>query len=68
VARLGEVGGDVGEVAEHEDRLGTKPGREAGGDEVVAFDQERVLAPAVLADVQRRRSLDERVVDTGEGG
>jgi hypothetical protein len=68
VARLCQIGCDLVGVAEHEDGLGLEPGGKPGRDQVVALDQKGVLAPAVLADVQRRRSLDERVIGTGEGG
>ena len=68
VAGFGEPDGDVVGLADHEDGFGPQPGRDAGRDEIVAFDQEGALALAVLADVQRRRSLDERVLSARKGG
>jgi hypothetical protein len=43
-------------------------GRQAGRHEIVALDQEGAFALTVLADVQRRRSLDERVLSARKGG
>jgi hypothetical protein len=65
---LGKPGCDAGRCAGREHRLGQKTGGQTSGHEVVAFDQEGALALTVLADVQRRRSLDERVLSARKGG
>ena len=60
---------ELGRLARpHEDGLRAQAGGQAGHHEIVAFDQEGALALAVLADAQRRRSFDERVLGAREGG
>jgi hypothetical protein len=49
-----------------EDRLRKKTRGQARAHEVDALDQEGALALTVLAQVQRRGSLDERVLATGD--
>jgi hypothetical protein len=68
VAGLGEPGGELGRLAGGEHRLGQQAGRQAGRHEIVAFDEEGAFALTVLADMQRRRSFDERVLGAREGG
>jgi hypothetical protein len=65
---LGKPSRAAGRIAGGEHRLGQKAGGQTGGHEVVAFDQEGALALTVFADVQRRRSLDERVLSARKGG
>jgi hypothetical protein len=68
VLGLGEPGDHIGRAGSHKHRLGAQTGEQTGHHEIVAFDQEGAFALAVLADVQRRRSLDERVLSAREGG
>jgi hypothetical protein len=49
-----------------EDDLGPMAGREAGRDEVGAFDEEGAFTLAELTQTQRRRPLDEGVLRAAE--
>jgi hypothetical protein len=67
----GGVGGSgrrLGAAIEHEDRLRSPPGDQPGGDQVGSLYEKGALTLAELAQAQRRRSLDERVLDTRDGG
>ena len=58
----------LGAAMEDEHRLWSPPGDQPGGDQVGAFHEKGALTLAELAQAQRRRSLDERVLDTRDGG
>ena len=47
---------------------GRSPAVRPATTQIVAFDQEGAFALTELADVQRRRSFDERVLGAREGG